>query len=177
MKLNDIADFVVEKISSEEISVDEYVTTDSLLQNKMGRVCATNLPPEICTLTKFRPGDVLLANIRPYLKKVWYADCVGGCNADVLVFRAQSGHSSEFLYAILLQDSFFDYAMKGSKGSKMPRGDKEQMLRYEIPTLTSTEDSIGKMICNINAKIALNQEINRNLPARSSVMEAILHAA
>lgn len=164
MKLKDIADYVVERISSDAIELENYVTTDSLLQNKVGREIACNLPPQTCTLTYFRKGDVLLANIRPYLKKLWLADIDGGCNADVLVFRSKEGHSAEFLYAVLLQDSFFDYAMKGAKGSKMPRGDKDQIMRYEIPTLNSTEKSIGKLIVDINSKISVNREINRNLP-------------
>lgn len=36
MKLNDIAEFVTDKISSSGISLDKYVTTDSLLQNRRG---------------------------------------------------------------------------------------------------------------------------------------------
>ena len=166
MKLKDIAEYVTDKVSSEDIQLEAYVTTDSLLQNKAGRVFASNLPPEKCVLTKFQPGDVLIANIRPYLKKIWRADCDGGCNADVLAFRAKDNHCSKFLYAVLMQDTFFAYAMQGSKGSKMPRGDKSQMMRYEIPSLSSSEEeSIGKFITDIDSKIALNREINRNLEA------------
>ena len=166
MKLKDIAEYVTDKVSSEDIQLEAYVTTDSLLQNKAGRVFASNLPPEKCVLTKFQPGDVLIANIRPYLKKIWRADCDGGCNADVLAFRAKDNHCSKFLYAVLMQDTFFAYAMQGSKGSKMPRGDKSQMMRYEIPSLSSNEEeSIGKFITDIDSKIALNREINRNLEA------------
>ena len=73
MKLNDIAEFVTDKISSSSISLDRYVTTDSLLQNRRGREIAQNLPPVPCALTHYKQGDVLVANIRPYLKKVWYA--------------------------------------------------------------------------------------------------------
>ena len=166
MKLKDIAEYVTDKVLSEDIQLEAYVTTDSLLQNKGGRVFASNLPPEKCILTKFQPGDVLVANIRPYLKKIWRADCEGGCNADVLAFRAKEGHCSEFLYAVLMQDAFFAYAMKGSKGSKMPRGDKSQMMRYEIPMLSSSQEkNIGKFMTNIDSKVSLNREINRNLEA------------
>ena len=165
MKLKDIADYVTEKISSDAIDLDSYITTDSLLQNKAGRDKAVNMPPQTCMLTRYKVGDILVANIRPYLKKVWMADIDGGCNADVLVFRAKSNHSANFLYAVLLQDAFYTYAMKGAKGSKMPRGDKNQIMRYEIPMLSSSEESIGNFIVDINAKIALNREINRNLEA------------
>ena len=166
MKLSDIAEFVTDKISSSSISLDSYVTTDSLLQNKRGREQAQNLPPMQCALTNYKKGDVLVANIGPYLKKVWFADSEGGCSSDVLVFRAKNGHYPSFLYAILMQDAFFDYAMLGAKGSKMPRGDKNQIMRYELPTFTSVEEeNIGNIMVDIISKINVNRQINDNLEA------------
>ncbi len=165
MKLSDIAQYVTDKISSNAIDLECYVTTDSLLQNKAGRERAVNLPPQTCTLTRFKKGDILISNIRPYLKKIWRADIDGGCNADVLVLRATNEHSSEYLYAVLLQDAFYSYTMKGAKGSKMPRGDKEQIMRFELPTLSCSEGSVGQLIVDIEHKIAVNREINRNLEA------------
>ena len=164
-KLSSIADYVTDKISSNDIALREYVTTDCILQNKKGREIATNLPPQSCCLTRYQHGDVLIANIRPYLKKVWFADIDGGASSDVLVFRAKEGHSPSFLYAVLLQDSFFDYVMQGAKGSKMPRGDKQQILRYEMPTLSCSEESIGTFFLNLDQKIRLNEQINQNLTA------------
>ena len=165
MKLADIAAYVTDRISSSEISLSEYVTTDSLLQNKRGRDIAQNLPPVPCSLTKYHKGDVLVSNIRPYLKKVWLADTDGGCSNDVLVFRAMEDHSHNFLYAVLLNDSFFEHAMQGAKGSKMPRGDKNQIMRYEIPTFSLSEENVGKLVVDIMAKINLNRQINDNLEA------------
>ena len=166
MKLSDIAEFITDKISSSSISLDNYVTTDSLLQNKRGRELAQNLPPMQCALTNYKKGDVLVANIRPYLKKVWFADSKGGCSSDVLVFRAKNEHYPSFLYAILMQDAFFDYAMLGAKGSKMPRGDKNQIMRYELPTFTSAEEeNIGNIMVDVISKINVNRQINDNLEA------------
>ena len=165
IQLSSIAFYVNDKISSSDISLEEYVTTDCIMQNKRGREIATNLPPQSCSLIHYKPGDILIANIRPYLKKIWFADMEGGASSDVLVFRAKDGHSPEFLYSALLQDSFFDYVMQGTKGSKMPRGDKEQIMRYEMPTLSVSEESIGKFILDINRKIHLNEQINQNLEA------------
>ena len=165
MKLSEIATFVKDKISSNNISLADYVTTDSLLPNKEGIALATKLPPVICSLTHYRKGDVLVANIRPYLKKVWLAVKEGGCSSDVLVFRPKGGCKSSFLYAALLQDRFFDYTMKGAKGSKMPRGDKEQIMRYELPTLSPQEqENIGNFVINITNKLQLNRSLNHNLP-------------
>ena len=166
MKLSDIATFVEDKISSNSISLADYVTTDSLLPNKEGKTFATNLPPVVCSLTHYREGDVLVANIRPYLKKVWLANKEGGASTDVLVFRVKESNKSSFLYAVLLQDRFFEYAMKGAKGSKMPRGDKEQIMRYELPTFSPQEqENIGNIIIRITKKMQLNRSLNHNLEA------------
>ncbi len=165
-QLCEIAYFVTDKIPLENVLLTDYVTTDSLLPNKEGRCVAQNLPPQKCALTHYKCGDVLVANIRPYLKKIWFADREGGASADVLVFRAKSGHSQEFLYASLLQDSFYDYVMKGKKGSKMPRGDKNQIMRYSIPKLSLAEEAcIGNMILSFCTKINVNRRINDNLEA------------
>ena len=165
-QLCEIAYFVTDKIPLENVLLTDYVTTDSLLPNKEGRCVAQNLPPQKCALTHYKCGDVLVANIRPYLKKIWFADREGGASADVLVFRAKSGHSQEFLYASLLQDSFYDYVMKGKKGSKMPRGDKEQIMRYSIPKLSLAEEAcIGNIILSFCTKVNVNRLINDNLEA------------
>lgn len=98
------------------------------------------------------------------MKKIWFADIEGGCSSDVLVFRAKEGHFPNFLYATLMQDSFYDYVMKGVKGSKMPRGDKEQIMRYKMPTFSSDEEqNIGKIVVDIEKKLQLSRALNDNL--------------
>ena len=161
MQLSDIATFVEQSIRSTDISLSDYVTTDSLLQNREGRVVATNLPPSPCNLTLYQPGDILMANIRPYLKKIWMADRMGGCSADVLVFRAKENISSNYLYSVLLQDFFFDYVMLAPKGSKMPRGDKNHIMRFPIFELSNEDaDKVGDFIWKIEAKLANNRKQN-----------------
>ena len=166
MILSDIAEYVTERVNSKSITLNQYVTTDSLLQNKRGRQTAQNLPPMTCALTRYCKGDILISNIRPYLKKIWLADSDGGCSTDVLAFRAKNGHSPNYLYALLMQDAFFQYMMQGSKGSKMPRGDKNQIMHYSVPTFSSLEEAnIGTIIVDIERKIQINRQINDNLEA------------
>ena len=166
MVLKDIAYYVEESISSDNIEMSQYVTTDSLLQNKEGRVLASNLPPQPCSLTHFMVGDVLIANIRPYLKKVWKADIEGGCSKDVLVIRAKDGHCSEYIYALSMQDSFFENAMLGNKGTQMPRGDKNKIMEFPIWGHDKDEEkSTGKLVEAIQDKIALNNRMNAELDA------------
>lgn len=164
MKLSEIAKYVTEKISSENILLENYITTDNLLPDKQGRTIASNLPPQKCTLTKYAKGDVLIANIRPYLKKIWMADGEGGASNDVLVFRAKEGYDSSFVYAVLLQDSFYSWVMKAPRGSQMPRGDKNHIMNFNVSDVPGKEN-IGKLLSNLDRKIALNRQINTNLEA------------
>ena len=166
VRLGEIASFVTDKVRSDNLTLAEYVTTDSLLQNKAGRTVAQNLPPQPCSLTRYKSGDVLIGNIRPYLKKIWLADGGGGCSNDVLAFRAKEGFSSSFLYAILSQDTFFDYLMLAAKGSKMPRGDKDHAMRFKVPFFPIEQQrKIGKLLSDIDRKIALNRRMNATLEA------------
>ena len=164
MKLSEIAKYVTEKISSENILLENYITTDNLLPDKQGRTIASNLPPQKCTLTKYAKGDVLIANIRPYLKKIWMAYGEGGASNDVLVFRAKEGYDSSFVYAVLLQDSFYSWVMKAPRGSQMPRGDKNHIMNFNVSDVPGKEN-IGKLLSNLDRKIALNRQINTNLEA------------
>ena len=171
VELSEIAAYVDERISSDAVSLEHYVTTDSLLQNKAGREQAQNMPPNKVTLIKYQPGDVLVANIRPYLRKIWQADCSGGCSADVLAFRTRPNHSPDFLYAVLMQDAFFDHVMAGKKGAKMPRGDKKQIMRYLVPGVSADkEHQIGQMMASISQKISLNRRLNDNLESMAQAL-------
>lgn len=91
-------------------------------------------------IVEYKKGDILLSNIRPYLQKIWLADRNGGCSADVLVIRTTDERfSSEFVYYTLRRKPFFDYVMTNVKGMKMPRGNKDHIMRYEIPAIPLDE--------------------------------------
>ena len=168
-KLSNVSCYVTEKISVDNIDISEYITTDNLLQNKRGRVIAEKLPTQ--KVTKFKKDDILIANIRPYLKKIWQADIDGGASSDVLVVRPNNLIDNNFLYYALTQDSFFEYVMKGSKGTKMPRGDKIQIMNFVIPDLEIGEQiKIGKLLKSIDQKIQINNQINQELEAMAKTL-------
>ena len=168
-ELSNVSSYVTEKISVDSIDISEYITTDNLLQNKRGRVIAEKLPTQ--KVTKFKQDDILIANIRPYLKKIWQADIDGGASSDVLVVRPNDVIDNNFLYYALTQDSFFEYVMKGSKGTKMPRGDKSQIMNFVIPDLEIDEQiKIGKLLKSIDQKIQINNQINQELEAMAKTL-------
>jgi type I restriction enzyme S subunit len=130
--LREVADFVNEKIPLSRVSVESYVSTENLLPDYDGVTRASKLPIT-GSVTRFRPNDTLVSNIRPYLKKVWVADKEGGASNDVIVIRAKQRLLPQFLSFLLKNDAFIDYVMTGAKGVKMPRGDVGSMKAY--PTL------------------------------------------
>lgn len=44
-----------------------------------------------------------------------------------------SKYLPKYIFYMLRRDAFFDYVMEGKKGIKMPRGNKEDILKYRIP--------------------------------------------
>ena len=162
-KLSDICEYAKGKIKVSVLDENTYISTENMLPNKSGITQASSLPAQEQTQA-FMRNDVLVSNIRPYFKKIWYATFDGGCSNDVLVFRAKDGVSSQFLHYVLADDSFFDYSMATSKGTKMPRGDKKAIMEYRVPKLSYEEQGkIAGILEVIDKKIELNTAINKNL--------------
>jgi len=130
--LGTVADFVNEKIPVELVALENYVSTENILPDYGGVARATKLPT-MGSVTKYKPNDTLVSNIRPYLKKVWVADKDGGASNDVIVIRAKQRLLPQYVSCLLKNDAFIDYVMTGAKGVKMPRGDIGSMKKY--PTL------------------------------------------
>ena len=163
--LSDICDYAKSKIDVALLDEDTYISTENMMPNKGGITRASSLPT-VAQTQSFFAGDVLVSNIRPYFKKIWFAEYDGGCSNDVLVFRTRDGVSKRFLYYVLADDTFFDYSMATSKGTKMPRGDKAAIMKYEVPDFTYEEqEKIAGILEVLDRKIQLNTEINENLAA------------
>jgi type I restriction enzyme, S subunit len=128
--LGSVADFVNEKIPLEQVALENYVSTENILADYGGIGKASKLPTT-GSVTRFQLSDTLVSNIRPYLKKVWFADREGGASNDVIVIRAKQRLLPQYLSALLKNDAFIDYVMTGAKGVKMPRGDVGSIKAYQ----------------------------------------------
>lgn len=162
-KLADLCDYAREKITIEEVDERNYISTENLLPNKNGVTVASSVP-NVKYAKSFKVGDVLVSNIRPYFRKIWYATFEGGCSNDVLVFRSKSTVRSRFLYYVLADDKFFDYATATSKGTKMPRGDIKAIMEYSVPDIPhDAQIKIADLLSVLDDKIERNIAINKNL--------------
>jgi type I restriction enzyme S subunit len=164
--LGEVTNYSKSRIRAIEFDSQTYIGVDNLLQNKQGKISSSYVPT-IGNMTKFEIGDVLIGNIRPYLKKIWHATHSGGTNGDVLVVRIQKDNmhkiNSKFLYYQLSSDKFFDYNMQFAKGAKMPRGDKTSIMKYRIPIPPLSEQE--RIVGILDKFDALVNDISIGLPA------------
>lgn len=136
--LADICSYSKDKIEISKLSLDTYYSTENMLPEKSGAVKATSLPTTSQT-TACHKGDTLISNIRPYFKKIVYCEDDCGCSTDVLCFKPVHPRYTAYLFSTLYDDSFFDFMVAGAKGTKMPRGDKQQIMTYPV-VLPSEKD-------------------------------------
>jgi type I restriction enzyme, S subunit len=163
VKLKQVAIYSKKRIDCGLLNSKNFIGTDNLQQNKTGKTKALYTPIN-GTVTKYDYGDILIANIRPYLKKIWYATSTGGSSADVLTLVVNKEFDSKFVYYNLFKDDFFNHMMVGSKGTKMPRGDKNQILCFPIPEFSLIDQQkIAHILSTLDLKIKLNNKINAEL--------------
>lgn len=163
--LSDICRFVTNRTCN----IENYISTENMLPNKGGITSPSNIPSG--SAIAYQLGDVLISNIRPYFQKIWQANCDGACSADVLCIRANEKANSKYLYYLLSQQKFFDYVMSGAKGCKMPRGDKSQIMQWQLSLPPLTEQKrIADILSAIDDKIELNRRINANLEQQAQAL-------
>lgn len=139
--LSDICSYSTDKVAVSELNVRTYFSTENMLSGKAGSTEATSLPTTSQT-TACHKGDTLISNIRPYFKKIVYCEDNCGCSTDVLCFTPSQPCYSAYLFSTLYADKFFAFMVAGSKGTKMPRGDKQQIMTYPV-VLPSEEELAG----------------------------------
>ena len=173
LQLADLASFSKDRVKIETLSTDNYVSTENMQQDFAGIKEAISLPSS-STAVEFQIGDILISNIRPYLRKIWLADRNGGCSTDVLSLRTRNEKvDSAFLYCCLANDGFISYVMSGAKGVKMPRGDKQHISSFSLGVPSIKEQKkISKLISLLEKCISTQSKIIEELTTlRSAVCE------
>lgn len=173
--LQTISPFVTDRKDFGSITASNYITTDNMLQDFEG-IRPYEGEPQAGNVTEYKRGDILMSNIRPYLRKLWLADHNGGCNPDVMVFRPTAEVIPEFVYYMLRRQVFIDYVMNDVKGMKMPRGNKDNIIRYAIPVPhPSIQQQIVEEISVHEAKIAEAQAvINSSAERKQAILDKYL---
>ena len=143
-RLSECSNFVSERTSN--IAIDNYISTENMIENRGGVKEAAALP-DVKSTSAYKPNDILLSNIRPYFCKIWFADKKGSCSNDVLVVRAKKEVDPKFLYYVLSDQNFFNWDSMTSKGTKMPRGTPNAIMKYSVPDLPfHTQQKIASIL-------------------------------
>jgi len=160
-KLGEVVIPVKDRIETSCLDSTSYISTENMLPDKAGVTLSSGVPSGNAIM--FKNEDILISNIRPYFKKIWRANRDGGCSADVICLRASNAVDPLFLYYLLSQDLFFDYVMQGAKGTKMPRGDRNQIMHWPV-LIPSKNDQhkIASILSALDDKIEVNRRINDN---------------
>lgn len=169
MKLSEVCSYITDRVDCSLLNEKNYISTENMASNCGGVSSASNIPSGSCI--SFKKGDILFSNIRPYFKKLWKAEFDGGCSTDVLCLRANDKIDPTYLYYMLTQDSYISYVMKGSKGCKMPRGDKKYNMQWDfcLPSF-SKQTAIASILSSLDDKIAVNHRICENLEAQAQAL-------
>lgn len=153
-----------------QIDYDTYISTENMLPNKSGITTAETLP-DLKSTSKYLPNDILLSNIRPYFRKIWFSDRVGGCSNDVLVVTAKDNIIPKFLYYVLSDNNFFNYDTVTSKGTKMPRGTPKAIMQYLVPDVEKEYQK--KVVSILFAYDGLIDTNNKRIKALEQMAESL----
>mgnify|MGYP002624902731 CR=1 FL=1 len=168
-KLGEVAIPVRDRIDTSVLDASSYISTENMLPDKAGVTLSSGVPSG--KAIQFKEGDILISNIRPYFKKIWRADKVGGCSADIICLRASKEVEPLFFYYLLSQDMFFNYVMQGAKGTKMPRGDRNQIMQWPVLLPSKSEQQkIASILSALDEKIEVNRRINDNLGQQAQAL-------
>lgn len=163
--LSDICSYSRDRVAVSELNTSTYFSTENMLPGKAGSTDASSLPT-IPQTTACHKGDTLISNIRPYFKKIVYCEGRCGCSTDVLCFTPVQPKYAAYLFSTLYADKFFAFMVAGSKGTKMPRGDKQQIMAYPVALPSDEElDEFNKLALPILAQLHSNKVENKRLSA------------
>ena len=130
--------------------------------------------------SKFRNGDTIMARITPCLEngKTAFVDILGEDeiafgSTEFIVMRAKEGVSDpQFIYYLATSPSFRNIAIKSMVGSSGRQRVQQTVLDELVLSVPPLEEQkkISSLLCVLDQKIALNNEINDNLQQQASAL-------
>ena len=163
--VSEVSTFAKGRIDAKCLNAENYVSVENLLKDKAGKTISSVVPTE-GNWVMYKENDILIGNIRPYLRKIWFSDRCGGTNGDVLVIRPNEKVIPRYLFFVLSSERFFIYYNQTAKGGKMPRGEKARALQFDfyLPStkeqsrIVSILDTFEASISNLEAQLEQRQK-------------------
>ena len=170
LELKKLVDISTDKVELATVEAENYISTDNMLPN-FGGIDFNLNKPSVSKTSRFQKDEILFSNIRTYFRKLWLAERNGACSNDVIVFRPRSHTSPRFLFYSLMDERFIEHTVQTSKGTKMPRGDKNAILKYiaKLPPLPE-QKAIAHVLGALDDKIELNRRMNETLEGMAQAL-------
>ena len=132
-KLGEVSVFPSKRVNIADLTPSQYIGVENLRKDKKGVEFSQTLPNADKAI-EFITDDILIGNIRPYLRKIWISNINGGASGDVIIVRKNTPSIMPmYLFKVLSTETFFEYDNANTHGAKMPRGDKKMIELFPIP--------------------------------------------
>lgn len=135
-KLGEITEYPNRRLKIDQLGPNSFVGVEQLIKDR-GGVMFSDAAPTAESVIAYQCNDILIGNIRPYLRKIWLANRAGGASGDIVIIRIREDYTkildAQYLYKALSSEQFFDFDNANTKGAKMPRGDRAAIAKYPIP--------------------------------------------
>jgi hypothetical protein len=123
----------------------------------------------------FQPGEVVYSKIRPELRKAFLSDFTGLCSADAYPLRCTDRVTPEYLFEVLLSDSFTAKAVGKSGRTKMPKINRNELFSIAVPVPTFDEQArVAGLIGSLRLVAARSSELVEALTSLRSALLADL---
>lgn len=176
-RIGDLVDFVSDTVhpGDDPAPADRFVGLQHVESHTGRRKGSDPLHSMKGRKFRFRPGDVIYGYLRPYLNKVWVADCHGLCSVDQYVLRPHDGVSDELLAYTLRGRSFLDEAIDLTHSLQLPRLRSGLLAGIEVPTVS--DDVVSETLIRLHECERRVLEIDLRRERQEHLAAAVFPAA
>lgn len=126
----------------------------------------------------FDATEVLYSKIRPYLRKVARPEFSGLCSADMYPLAPRpSVVLRDYLFFLLLSDTFTNYAVRASNRAGMPKVNRDQLFAFafSLPTLAEQSRIAATLDDVLIRSVELNGQMQRGCEEIQGLDQAIVN--
>lgn len=178
--LGNIIEISKEKVDPKICSESVYIGLENIERDTGELISIGNSKSVKSTKARFQPGEILYGRLRPYLNKIWLANCEGICSTDILVFLKNDYIDNKFIFYRFLSKDFVNYSTLNSKGVELPRVNYQTISKFAIPLPPLPEqyrivEKIEEEFTRLNAGVSALKKAKALIPKyRQSVLKAAM---
>lgn len=150
------------------------------VESETGRFLGSSEPRAVRSTTfYFNDSCVLYGKLRPYLNKVLLPDFEGHCSTEFIPLKPKNGVSREWIAYWLKSPQIVESAMSTNTGSRMPRANMKDLMKFKIPLPPLAEQKkIVARLDSLSEKIGKIKNLQSQAVADFKTLEqSILHQA